>query len=212
MIVGMPSALVRKLVMASGGVLLGVLLALGTMSALAASPEPSASASGSPGASPSAAAGGGGAVGDPTKGQQKYNQAGCSSCHGAGLEGGVGPKLNPLTKLTGSPDFKNPDDPAVADYLIKTITEGKAPSDGFGQMPAKGGSASLSDQDVKDIAAYIIQVNKSKTVTLGPVELARSNVFWVTVGIAVMVLLTYLLARYNMRWIARRAAARREGL
>ena len=209
MIVEMPSALARKLVMASGGVLLGLLLALGTMSALAASPDPSPSASGSPSAG---AAGGGGAVGDPNKGQQLYNQAGCSSCHGAGLEGGVGPKLNPLTKVAGSPDFKNMDDPAVAQYLIETITNGKAPSDGFGQMPAKGGSSSLSDQDIKDITAYIIQVNKSKTVTLGPVELARSNVFWVTVGITIMVLLTYLLARYNMRWIARRASTRRGGL
>jgi hypothetical protein len=46
--------------------------------------------------------------------------------------------------------------------------------------------------------------------TLSPTDLARSNVFWVTVGIGAMMVITYLLARYNMRWIARRAAARRE--
>ncbi len=89
-------------------------------------------------------------------------------------------------------------------YLITTITNGK--SDNGQQMPAKGGNASLSDQDVKDIAAYIIQTNLSPgQQALGPVELARSNVFWVTVGVGVMVVLTWLLARYNMRWIAFRA-------
>ncbi|MEP7105382.1 MAG: cytochrome c, partial [Chloroflexota bacterium] len=104
---------------------------------------------------------------------------------------------------------KKVDEPQVVEYLITTITQGKAPSDGFGAMPAKGGSTSLTDQDVKDIAAYIIQANLSGKTPLSPSELARSNVFWVTVGIGGMCLLTYLLAQYNMRWIARRAAARR---
>jgi hypothetical protein len=31
---------------------------------------------------------------------------------------------------------------------------------------------------------------------------------WVGIGIVGMVFITYLLAQYNMRWIARRAAAR----
>ena len=100
----------------------------------------------------------------------------------------------------------------MAQYLIATITNGKAPSDGFGQMPAKGGAANLSDQDVKDIASYIVQTNLSGKTPLGPAELARSNVFWVAVGIGAMLLLTYLLAQYNMRWIARRAIARRNRL
>jgi hypothetical protein len=32
---------------------------------------------------------------------------------------------------------------------------------------------------------------------------------WVGIGIVSMIFVTYLLAQYNMRWIARRAAARR---
>jgi len=195
MIAAMPAGLVRKLTLGLGLGLFGCLLAVGTISATAASPSPEA-------------ASGTSLPGDPTKGQAAYNSANCAQCHGAGLEGGVGPRLNPLQKITGTPDYKSVAEPQVADYLIATITNGKAPSDGFGQMPAKGG-ANLSDQDIKDIAAYIIQSNLSGKVPLSPAELARSNVFWVAVGIGGMSLLTYLLARYNMRWIARRADARR---
>jgi mono/diheme cytochrome c family protein len=205
MIASMPAGVVRKLTLGLGIGVFGCLLAVGTISATADSPSPSAS--GSPGA-----AQGGGLPGDPAKGQQTYSSAGCTSCHGASLEGGIGPRLNPLQKITGTPDFKKADEPQVAEYLITTITSGKAPSDGFGQMPAKGGSLNLSDQDVKDIASYIIQTNLSGKTPLGPAELARSNVFWVAVGIGAMVLLTYLLAQYNMRWIARRATARRSRL
>jgi len=204
MIASMPAGLVRKLTLGFGVGVFGCLLAVGTISATAASPSPSASASESP--SPGAA--GGNLPGDPTKGQAAYNTANCAQCHGAGLEGGIGPRLNPLQKITGTPDFKKVDEPQVAGYLVTTITDGKAPSDGFGQMPAKGG-ANLSDQDIKNIAAYIIQANISGKTPLSAADLARSNVFWVTVGIGTLCLLTYLLAQYNMRWIARRAAARR---
>ncbi|HEX6349805.1 MAG TPA: cytochrome c [Candidatus Dormibacteraeota bacterium] len=198
----MPAGVVRKLTLGLGIGVFGCLVAVGTIGATADSPSPSASAS------PGAAAGAG-LPGDPAKGQTAYSAAGCTSCHGASLEGGIGPRLNPLQKISGTPDFKKADEPQVAQYLINTITNGKAPSDGFGQMPVKGGSNTLSDQDIKDIASYIIQANLSGKTPLGPAELARSNVFWVTVGIGAMVLLTYLLAQYNMRWIARRAAARR---
>jgi mono/diheme cytochrome c family protein len=201
----MPAALVRKLTLGLGVGVFACLLGAGTIGATAASPSPSESpapgASGSPGAAS--------LPGDPNKGQQLYSASGCTTCHGASLEGGVGPRLNPLQKISGVPDYKRIDEPAVADYLITTITNGKGPSDGFGQMQPKGGATKLSDQDVRDIAAYIIQANLSGKVPLSPAELARSNVFWVTVGIGGMCLLTYLLAQYNMRWIARRAAARR---
>lgn len=142
--------------------------------------------------------------GDPTKGQQVYNQN-CTSCHGANLEGSsIGPRLNPIAKLKG---VANPLDPT---YLIDTITNGRpGQPDGFsGMMPAWGGK--LSDQDIKDVTSYVIQQNSAGTSgALTAVDLARSNVFWVTVGVGVMVLLTYLLAAYNMRWIARRYGARR---
>ena len=201
----MPAALVRKLTLGLGVGVFACLLGAGTLGATAASPSPSESA-----AAPKASGAPGAALpGDPSKGQQAYSAAGCTACHGASLEGGVGPRLNPLQKITGTPDYKKIDEPQVADYLIATITNGKPASDGFGAMPPKGGAAKLADQDIKDIAAYIIQANLSGKTPLSPADLARSNVFWVSVGIGTMVLLTYLLAQYNMRWIARRAAARR---
>ena len=207
----MPVTLLRKLLVGLGAASLAGLLAAGTVSVLAASPSPSGSASPTP--VPTASAGGAAAAGalpgDPQKGQQVYNQN-CTACHGASMEGGVGPKLNPLTKIPGVPDYKDITEPQVAQYLIDVISNGK--TDAGQVMPPKGGNSSLSEQDVKDLAAFIIDSNKSGKKTLGPVDLARSNVFWVTVGISVMVLITYLLARYNMRWIARRAAARKEEL
>jgi mono/diheme cytochrome c family protein len=158
------------------------------------SPSPSASASSS---------GGAGAGGDPTRGKQVYGQSDCVGCHGANLEGGVGPKLNPMESLPG---VKNPLDPA---YLFTTIKNGRQ---GQGQYAGKMMPAhqSLGDADVNDIVAYLIQANKSGATGLSPVDLARSNVFWVTVGISILVFVTWLLTRYNMRWIARRAAARQE--
>jgi Kef-type K+ transport system membrane component KefB len=68
----------------------------------------------------------------------------------------------------------------------------------------------LSDADLNDVIAFIISQNQQGSAGLGPVELARANVFWVSTTILLLVLVTWLLARYNMRWIARRAAARRE--
>jgi mono/diheme cytochrome c family protein len=135
--------------------------------------------------------------GDPAKGQQLYGQSGCTSCHGASLGGGIGPPLAPIKKL---PDTKNPLDPQ---YLIDTITNGKAGVGGFGQMPAKGG-ANLGAQDIKDLASFIIAQNSipAGQHPMAPGELAKSTISWVTIGILAMLALTYLLSRYNMRWIA----------
>jgi cytochrome c551 len=154
--------------------------------------------------SPSASGGSQQLQGDPTKGAQVYSQQGCITCHGANLEGGVGPRLNPITKLPG---VANPLDPT---YLETTIRNGRSGDPGFSaQMPAFGADK-LKDSDLKDLISFIIDSNKKGGAGLGPVELARSNVFWVTISIALLVLVTYLLARYNMRWIDRRAAERRE--
>ena len=137
--------------------------------------------------------------GDPTKGQSTYQSSTCSTCHGATLGGGVGPPLDPIKNLG---DTKDPLDPA---YLIATITNGKNGVGGYGQMPVKGGS-SLSDQDIKDLAAYIIQQNSIKgPKPLAPGPLAQSTIEWVTIGVLAMLAFTYLLSRYNMRWIARKA-------
>src|SRR5207247_3107923 len=53
--------------------------------------------------------------GDPAKGAQVFGANGCAACHGSALEGGIGPKLNPIQKLPG---VDNPLDPQ---YLITTI-------------------------------------------------------------------------------------------
>ena len=166
------------------------LVVLTAISTLAdSSPSPSGSPSGAP------------LPGDPANGQSVY-QANCTTCHGTSLEGSVGPALNPIAKLPG---VSNPLDPT---YLIDTISNGRTPSSGPA-MPAWKGK--ISDQDIKDAAAFIIDQNRigSGNAPLPQGELAKRTIFWVGVGIIAMVFVTFLLAQYNMRWIARRAAARR---
>ena len=144
--------------------------------------------------------------GDPAKGATLYAQN-CATCHGASLEGGIGAVLNPIEKLPG---VGNSLDPA---FLIDLITNGRTPQPGDPKqtpMPAKGGNQSLTDQDVKDLAAFIIQQNQmgAGSGPLSPGELAKRTILWVSLAIIAMGFITYLLAAYNMRWIARRAAAR----
>jgi disulfide bond formation protein DsbB len=145
--------------------------------------------------------------GDPNRGATLYGQN-CATCHGANLEGGIGAVLNPIDKLQGVP---NSLDPTV---LIDIITNGRNPVAGDPKsipMPKKGGNPNLTDQDVKDLAAYIIQQNQinPSALPLPAGELAKRTIFWVTIGVLSMLFVTFLLAQYNMRWIARRAAARR---
>jgi mono/diheme cytochrome c family protein len=146
--------------------------------------------------------------GDPAHGQAVYN-ANCSVCHGANLEGGIGAVLNPIDKL---PDVPNSLDPT---FLISIIRDGRQPKTGDPKsiaMPAWSGPGKLSDQDIKDVASYIIQQNLigNGNAPYTPGELAKRTILWVTIGIIAMVFVTYLLAQYNMRWVARRAAARRK--
>jgi mono/diheme cytochrome c family protein len=144
--------------------------------------------------------------GDPNKGGTLYAQN-CATCHGVNLEGNIGPSLNPIYKLNGVADPLDPN------FLISIITNGRkhqAGDPGTVDMPARGGNPNLTDQDVRDIAAYIIQQNllPPGSAPLPPGELAKRTILWVFIGIAAMVFITFLLAQYNMRWIARRAAAR----
>lgn len=169
------------------------LTAITTLADSSPSPAPSASAAALPG--------------DPARGATLYGQN-CAACHGAALTGGIGPALNPIEKLPGVADSLD------ANFLISIITNGRKPQTGdpkTTEMPAKGGNSSLTDQDVRDLAAYIIEQNSIKgSAPLPPGELAKRTIFWVSVGIAAMIFVTFLLAQYNMRWIARRAAARRK--
>jgi len=170
-----------------------LLTALSTL----ADSSPSPASNGSP-----AASGATTLPGDPEKGQTLFAQN-CTTCHGASLEGGIGPALNPIEKL---PSVSNPLDPA---FLITIITNGR--SENGRVMPPKGGNDKLTDQDVKDLAAYIIQQNRNPGGgALSPGELAKRTILWVSIGIIALVFVTYLLSSYNMRWIARRAAARRK--
>jgi mono/diheme cytochrome c family protein len=166
------------------------LLAITTLSTLA---DTSPSPSGSP-ALP----------GDPVKGETLYAASGCGGCHGAALTGGVGPALNPIEKI-GSLNTLD------ATFLIDIITNGRKHQPGDPRqtdMPAKGGTLTLTDQDIKDLAAFIIQSNLSGEPPLPAGELAKRTILWVLIGVGAMSFITYLLAQYNMRWIARRAAAR----
>ena len=145
------------------------LLALTAFSTMAASsPSPSGSAAPLPG--------------DPTKGAALYG-ANCGSCHGGSLTGGIGPALNPIEKL---PNVANPLDPT---FLIGIITNGRTPQAGDPRqvpMPAKGGNAALTEQDIKDLAAYIIQQNMTGSPPLSPNELAKRTILWVGIGIVAM--------------------------
>lgn len=175
------------------GVALPALVALTAISTMAAtSPSPSGSLPPLPG--------------DPVRGETLYGPN-CATCHGSALGGGIGPALNPIEKLPGVSDTLDPT------FLIEIITNGRQPQAGDPRqtaMPPKGGNLSLTEQDIKDIAAYIIEQNRRGEPPLSANELAKRTMLWVGIGIAGMVFVTLLLAQYNMRWIARRAAARRK--
>lgn len=157
-------------------------------------------------AASSPAPSGGSLPGDPAKGGTLYS-ANCATCHGASGGGGIGPALNPITKLPGVPNSLD------AAFLIDIITNGRkhqAGDPGSVDMPAKGGNPGLTDQDVKDLASFIIDSNSKGEPPLSANELAKRTMLWVGIGIVGMLFITLLLAQYNMRWIARRAAARRK--
>jgi mono/diheme cytochrome c family protein len=157
-------------------------------------------------ASPSPSAGATALPGDPGRGATLYGQN-CATCHGTSLEGGIGAVLNPIDKLPGVPSSLDPN------FLIGIILNGRQPQPGDPKqvaMPAKGGNNSLTDQDIRDLAAYIIQQNQVGSPPLSAGELAKRTILWVSIGIIAMIFVTFLLAQYNMRWIARRAAARRK--
>ena len=88
------------------------------------------------------------AAGADDKGKKTYD-ASCGVCHGAGVAGA--PKLG--DKANWAPRIAQGND-TLYTHAIKGF-QGKA-----GMMPAKGGNASLKDEDVKAAVDYM--VNKSK--------------------------------------------------
>jgi mono/diheme cytochrome c family protein len=196
--------MIRRVIRLPKGLKLSALVALAVPALIALTAITTlADSSPSPSGSPSAAL-----PGDPGKGATLFGQN-CATCHGASLGGGIGPALNPIVKLPG---VANPLDP---NFLIEIITNGRKhqagdPGTATSVMPPKGGNPNLTDQDIKDLAAYIIEQNRVPGGgPLPPGELAKRTMLWVGIGIISMIFVTYLLAQYNRRWIARRAAARR---
>ena len=92
----------------------------------------------------------GGSSGDADKGKQVF-QTTCATCHGMDAEGvkGLGKPLHKNDFVKQSKD----------DELAAMINEGRAadhPRNTTGVvMPPKGGNPSLTDQDIKDVIAYL---------------------------------------------------------
>ena len=84
---------------------------------------------------------GGAAQGDPVAGKAVFTgSAGCGSCHtlaDAGTSGQVGPNLD-----QAKPNY---------DLVIDRVTHGAGP------MPAFGDQGILTPQQIKDVAAYVVQ-------------------------------------------------------
>ena len=98
-----------------------------------------------------AARGGGG--GDVAKGQELYNSS-CASCHGTD---GKNPTVG--KDLIASPFVKDTGDTQLVDFImVGRDTSDPANTTGVA-MPPKGGNPSLSDDDLKEIVAYLKSIS-----------------------------------------------------
>jgi mono/diheme cytochrome c family protein len=104
-------------------------------------------------------------TGDPTSGAAIF-KTNCSSCHGDQGTGGVNnpgstdgtvPPLNPIDPLLKDPDLK-----IFATNIDLFIQHGSAPEgpSPFRNMPAWGDSNALTQQQIADVIAYVIGLNK----------------------------------------------------
>ena len=78
--------------------------------------------------------------GDAVAGEQVFVTAGCGSCHtlaAAGATGTVGPDLDDV-----APTF---------DTVVQFVTNGAPP------MPAFGNDGTLTNEQIQDVAAYVVQ-------------------------------------------------------
>jgi mono/diheme cytochrome c family protein len=89
------------------------------------------------------------------KGDSIFHKSGnCYACHGANGEGAVGPNLSDATWIHSDGSY---------DAIVKQITTGvpqKESKSGI-VMPPKGGST-ISDDDVKAVAAYVWSLSHKK--------------------------------------------------
>ncbi len=89
---------------------------------------------------PETETGGGGGEGDAAAGEEVWLQAGCGSCHtlaAAGSTGTIGPNLD-----QAQPSY---------DLVVERVTNGA------GAMPAFGRQGILDEQQIQDVAAYVVQ-------------------------------------------------------
>jgi mono/diheme cytochrome c family protein len=104
-------------------------------------------------------------TGDPTAGAKVYSDN-CATCHGENGVGGVPnpgstdetvPSLNPIDPLLKNADFKT-----FATNIDLFIQHGSAPEgpNPFRVMPAWGDQNALTQQQIADVIAYIISLNK----------------------------------------------------
>jgi mono/diheme cytochrome c family protein len=98
-------------------------------------------------------------TGDPVAGKVVYD-AYCKSCHGSGGTGGV---TNPGSDDGTVPELKPIDnDFKDATAMDVVIEHGSTPSgvDTTTKMPAFGDEGSLKPQQIADVIAYVLQINK----------------------------------------------------
>ena len=94
-----------------------------------------------PGGTDTGGGGGGSAAGDAAAGKAVFASAGCGGCHtlkAAGSSGNVGPNLD--------------DAKPSADKVVERVTNGQ------GVMPSF--KDQLSEQQIQDVAAYVVQATK----------------------------------------------------
>jgi mono/diheme cytochrome c family protein len=80
------------------------------------------------------------AEGDPAAGKEVFASAGCGSCHtlkDAGSSGSIGPNLD-----EAKPSY---------DLVVERVTNGKSPMPSFKDQ--------LTEQQIADVAAYVVQAS-----------------------------------------------------
>ncbi|NOZ10407.1 MAG: cytochrome c5 family protein [Gammaproteobacteria bacterium] len=83
-------------------------------------------------------------MGDATAGKSTYDKS-CASCHGTGVAGA--PKLG--DKAAWAPRIATGND-----AIMQIVMKGK------GAMPPRGGCANCSDDDLKNVVAYMLKQAK----------------------------------------------------
>ena len=86
------------------------------------------------------------------KGDTIYHKTGlCYACHGTNAQGAVGPNLTDAEWIHGDGSYDN---------IVATVTSGvpKEKAKNGIPMPPKGGS-SITDEDVKAVAAYVYSLS-----------------------------------------------------